>query len=138
MLDAARSRLALVGFLNVTIVEEDRDDLAPGTVLRSEPAVGFRSDKSAPIVLVVARDPYVQVPVQGVMNADEATAINTLQALGLQVHKETQSSRTVAAGIVMSVSPGVGQAIRRGSTVTLRMSSGPRLLPVSEHCDLEP
>ena len=129
MLDAAKTRLQTVGFVNVTIREEDHDDELPGTVLRSEPVQGLRSDKTAEVVLVVARDPYVQVPVE-VVGADEGTATATLQGLGLQVHKETQTSRLVATGIVMSVSPGVGTEIRRGSTMTIRVSAGPRQIPV--------
>ena len=51
--------------------EEDRDDVQPGTVLRSTPEVGLRADKLAPFTLVVARDPYVKLP-PNVVNVDEA------------------------------------------------------------------
>ena len=40
MVEEAKARLARVGFGNVAVTEEDRDDVAPGTVLRSTPEVG--------------------------------------------------------------------------------------------------
>jgi beta-lactam-binding protein with PASTA domain len=129
--EEAKARLARVGFTNVAVAEEDRDDVQPGTVLRSTPEVGLRADKTALFTLVVARDPYVQLPAE-ILNADEAKAVTILQSLGLQGRRETQTSRTAPAGTVVSVSPGVGQPIRRGSFVAYKVSTGPKLVAVPQ------
>jgi beta-lactam-binding protein with PASTA domain len=127
----AKARLARVGFNNVVVTEEDRDDVQPGTVLRSTPEVGLRADKLAVFTLVVARDPYVKLP-PDIVGKDEATVTSILQSLGLQGKRETQTSRTVPAGTVTSVSPGAGQPIRRGSFVSYKVSTGPKLVPVPQ------
>ena len=129
--DEAKARLARVGLGNVAITEEDRDDVSPGTVLRSTPEVGLRADKLAVFTLVVARDPYVVLPAS-VVNVDEAKAIEILQSLGLQGRRETQTSKTAPAGTVMSVSPGVGEPIRRGGFVSYKVSTGPKLVAVPQ------
>jgi serine/threonine-protein kinase len=125
MADDAQAVLARAGFTAVSVTQEDRDDEQPGTVLRSTPEEGQRAAKAAPFTLVVARSPYVQLP-GNFVGLDEATAAAKLTELGLVGKKETMASRTVAAGVVLSANPGVGQPIRRGSTVTYRVSTGPR------------
>jgi serine/threonine-protein kinase len=125
MVDDAQAVLARAGFTAVTVTQEDRDDEQPGTVLRSTPEEGQRAAKAAPFTLVVARSPYVQLP-GNFIGLDETTAVARLTELGLVGKKETATSRTVAAGVVLSASPGVGQPIRRGSTVTYRVSTGPK------------
>jgi serine/threonine-protein kinase len=91
----------------------------------------LRADKIAVFTLVVARDPYVVLPA-GIVGVDEATAIGILQSLGLQGKRETQTSKTAPAGTITSVSPGVGQSIRRGSFVSYKVSTGPKLVPVPQ------
>jgi serine/threonine-protein kinase len=125
MADDAQAVLARAGFSAVTVTQEDRDDELPGTVLRSTPEEGQRAAKAAPLTLVVARSPYVQLP-GNFVGLDEATAVAKLTELGLVGKKESLTSRTVAPGVVVSASPGVGQPIRRGSTVTYRVSTGPK------------
>jgi serine/threonine-protein kinase len=128
-LDAARTELAARGFATVDVSYQDTEDEDPGTVLGSTPAPGIRADKRAPLTLLVARDPYVDVP--PVVSTSEASADAALQGLGLVPARSVRSSRTVPAGTVMSVNPRAGQSIRRGSTVTLEVSSGPRQLTVA-------
>ena len=80
---------------------------------------------------MIARDPYVKLPDDVVGKAEtEFTAL--LASLGLQGKRETQTSRTMPAGAVMSVSPGVGQPIRRGSFVAYKVSTGPKPVPVPQ------
>jgi serine/threonine-protein kinase len=123
--DDAQAVLARAGFTAVSVAQEDRDDAQPGTVLRSTPEEGQRAAKAAPFTLVVARSPYVQLP-GNFVGLDEATAAAKLTELGLVGKKETTTSRSVGAGVVLSATPGVGQPIRRGSTVTYRVSTGPK------------
>jgi serine/threonine-protein kinase len=131
MVDEAKARLARVGFSNVAVTEEDRDDVQPGVVLRSTPEVGLRADKTAVFTVVIARDPYVTLP-DNVVGKGEAEFASLLASLGLQGKREVQTSRTAPAGTVVSVSPGVGQPIRRGSFVAYKVSTGPKLVPVPQ------
>ena len=96
--------------------------------MSTNPAANYRSRKLDPIELVVATDPHVKVPsVVGVAQAD-ATA--QLQALGLDVNVQTQSSSSRAAGFVIKTSPGTGETVVRGDTITLTVSSGPKQVTV--------
>ena len=131
MVEEAKARLARVGFSNVAVTEEDRDDVPPGTVLRSTPEVGLRADKTAVFTLAVARDPYVKLPAD-IVGKDEGTVTSILESLGLQGKRETGTSKTAPAGTVMSVNPDVGQSIRRGSFVSYKVSTGPKLVAVPQ------
>ena len=76
----------------------------------------------------VARDPHVTVP--NLVSTDQATATNNLQQLGLVVAVKNGSSSTVPAGNVISMSPGANRVLVRGDTVTLTVSTGPKLVKV--------
>lgn len=75
-------------------------------------------------------------PVTSVVGADEASARSTLEAAGFDVAlDDPRHSLDVAEGLVISQDPGEGQA-RRGSTITLVLSAGPRMFEVPEVADL--
>ena len=68
--------------------------------------------------------------VPNLVGIDQATATNSLQELGLVVAVKNGSSSTVPAGNVISVSPGADRVLVRGDTVTLTVSTGPKLVKV--------
>jgi uncharacterized membrane protein len=70
------------------------------------------------------------VTVPNLVAVDQATASATLQQLGLVVAVKTASNRTVAPGLVISASPSVDRVVVRGTSVTLTVSSGPKLVSV--------
>jgi serine/threonine protein kinase/beta-lactam-binding protein with PASTA domain len=125
---AARAALAERGLINVTVTPDYRDDLDAGTVVSTSPAPFRKALKNAPLILVVARDPHVKVA--SVVGLDQATATDRLHGQGLEVTVQTASSRGVAAGFVTKMSPGANQTLVRGDTVTLTVSSGPKLITV--------
>ncbi len=124
----AVAALHQVGFVSVHTEDDYRDDVDPGTVVGSDPVPFTDADKTTDIALVVARDPHVTVP--NVVAVDQATATANLQQAALEVSVKTASSRTVAAGAVISQSPGAGRVLVRGETVTLTVSSGPKMVKV--------
>jgi eukaryotic-like serine/threonine-protein kinase len=126
--DDARASLTRRGLLNVTVTPDYRDDVDPGTVMSTSPAGYSKAKKSEPLVLVVAADPHVTTPT--VVGFDQATATSKLQALGLEVAVQTASSKSQAVGQVLKASPGAGETLVRGSTVTLTVSSGPKLVVI--------
>jgi serine/threonine-protein kinase len=123
--DDALAALRKQGLVNVTLDDDYRDDYEPGTVLSSTPPAFAEASKAKGVVVVVARDPHVAIP--SVVGVDEATAKSKLGELGLTVAVKRVTSRTVASGIVMSVSPSPDRIVVRGTTVTLTVSSGPRV-----------
>jgi len=126
--EAAKVELRKRGFSNFTVTPDYRDDVDPGTVMSTTPAANLRSRKTDPLDLVVATDPHVKVP--SVVGQDQASATSALQALGLDVTVKTASSNSAAVGIVTKSSPGSGETVVRGDTVTLTVSSGPKQVNV--------
>jgi serine/threonine-protein kinase len=124
----AVSALHGVGFLTVHSEDDYRGDVDPGTVVGVIPAPFSDADKTVDVALVVARDPHVTV--DNVVALDQGTATAKLQQGGLDVSVKPASSRTVPAGVVISQSPGAGKIAVRGDTVTLTVSSGPKLVKV--------
>lgn len=56
----------------------------------------------------------------------EASAKNKLKELGLKVKVTKEASDKVKKGYVISTDPGKGEAVKKGATVTLKVSSGPK------------
>jgi eukaryotic-like serine/threonine-protein kinase len=126
--DIALASLRNVGFIDVTLVDDYRDDYDPGTVVGSTPSAFAEASKAEPVQVVVARDPNVALP--NLVGVDQATATTKLEQLGLVVAVKNATSRSTAAGLVVSTSPSADKTVRRGATVTLTVSSGPKLVTV--------
>ncbi len=128
--EEAKAELAKQGLTNVPApVPDYRDDVEPGTVISSNPGAYINAMKTAPVELVVAVDPHVDVP--NVVGLDQASATAQLQGLGLEVAVQNASSRSQAPGQVLKVSPGSGETLVRGDTVTLTVSTGPKQVNVA-------
>ncbi|MDQ1432687.1 MAG: eukaryotic-like serine/threonine-protein kinase, partial [Actinomycetota bacterium] len=126
--DEARAALTRKGLRNLTITPDYRSDVDPGTVMSTAPAAYLKAMKSAPLELVVAADPHVKM--RNVVGLDQATATSQLQGDGLQVAVQTANSKSAPAGQVLQARPGADEIVVRGSTVTLTVSSGPKLVAV--------
>ena len=126
--DDALAALRHVGFTNLPVTDDYRDDVEPGTVVSVTPTAYSEAKKTEPVSVSVARDPHVTVP--NLVSTDQATATNNLQQLGLVVAVKNGSSSTVPAGNVISMSPGADRVLVRGDTVTLTVSTGPKLVKV--------
>ena len=96
--------------------------------MSTNPGTYLKVTKSEPVELVVAADPHVDVP--NVVGLDQATATAQLQDFGLEVAVQNGSSKTQAPGQVLKSSPGDGETLTRGDTVTLTVSTGPRQINV--------
>ena len=66
-----------------------------------------------------------QVPVPAVVNVSRDDADNQLRNRGFVVEYRTAYSDNIKKGDVISVDPGVGSKVNKGSTVTVTVSSGP-------------
>ncbi len=128
--DSTDATVALTaqGFTSVTQVMRDTEDESPGTVLGVSPVEGDRARKDRPVALTIARDPWVELDDLSGRSESDATAV--LVTEGLDVRVETESDRSSVAGTVLETRPRAGRTVRRGSEVTIVVSSGPRSVVV--------
>jgi len=81
------------------------------------------------VTLTVSAGPgSAEVP--SVAGDTQEDATERLEEAGFRVAVEAASSETVPEGLVISSNPSGGETVRRGSVVTIRVSSGPRLVTV--------
>ncbi len=117
------ARQALINAqLTLGAVTREASDLPPNTVLRSDPIAGTLVDKGSAIAIVVSSG-SVQVP--NVVGDDAAAARITLANEGFIVETVYQESDEIAAGTVISQSPGAGQTAEFESTVTITVAKLP-------------
>jgi serine/threonine-protein kinase len=107
------------------------DDAAPkGMVIASDPGAGRREPPGFQVDLVVSRGPQ-PIHVQDWTGRSADLAIRVLQRQQLQVDTSRREySDTVAAGHVLAQTPGPGQVLHAGDTVSLTVSKGPELVQV--------
>ena len=94
-----------------------------GQVIGQDPTGGTRAKKGSTVTLTVSDGPQ-QVAVPQVVGLTVSSARGRLDKAGLQPSEREENSDTVAKGKVVSVSPGEGQKVDKGSSVTLVVSSG--------------
>ncbi|MDA3012552.1 MAG: Stk1 family PASTA domain-containing Ser/Thr kinase [Actinomycetota bacterium] len=123
-LEEARRQLVSRGFTTSDTTEVS--DVAVGLVIRTEPAGGERIRQSEPVLIVVSGGPdEVSVPAL-VINQPEGTAIEFLQnETGLVVTVDRIVDATVPEGTVIRTDPAPSTIVKRGSDITVYVSSGP-------------
>jgi eukaryotic-like serine/threonine-protein kinase len=107
------------------------DDSAPkGMVLASNPVAGRREPPGFQVDLVVSRGPR-PIHVRDWTGRSADLAVRVLQGQQLQVDTSRREySDTVAAGHVLAQTPGPGQVLHAGDTVSLTVSKGPELVQI--------
>ncbi len=136
-LNVAISLLQQDGF-EVGEVKRVQRPVASGTVLEQDPSAGGTSLDCAflsffcskpPVALTVSAGPgSAEVPGSAGQSRDDAVA--KLEEAGFEPLVRTANSDSVEAGLVISSDPRGGTTATRGSTVTLTVSSGPKLAKV--------
>jgi eukaryotic-like serine/threonine-protein kinase len=102
-----------------------------GLVVGTTPPRGTVLDKGSRVSVVVSSGPgIVALPNVNNKKSDQATKI--LREKGFQPSTETQSSNTVASGLVISTNPAAGIEVQVGSPVTVFVSSGPKEVTVPD------
>ncbi|MCL6537327.1 MAG: Stk1 family PASTA domain-containing Ser/Thr kinase [Acidothermus sp.] len=72
------------------------------------------------------------IPVPNVKGMTQAQAEQVLTGRGFKVRPEDEPSATVPKGVVIDQNPTAGYPLAQGSTVTIFVSSGPRLVAVPD------
>ncbi len=121
--DAAKSTLEEL-YLSVDIQYEESTEVPENIVIRQSIAEGEMVEEHSLVILTVSSG-VSGIEIPNVVGSSETDATATLTALGFKVSKETEHSDTVDEGLVISQSPVALEKIASGSTVVLKISSGP-------------
>jgi beta-lactam-binding protein with PASTA domain/tRNA A-37 threonylcarbamoyl transferase component Bud32 len=125
----AEAKLRQEGF-SVDTTSKTSDKPA-GRVIGQDPSGESKADKGSTVTLTVSSGPE-QVAVPQVVGLTLKSAQGRLQKAGLQSTQREQSSTDVAKGRVISASPGEGEKVDKGSSVSLVVSSGPEQVAVPD------
>ncbi|MGH2955275.1 MAG: Stk1 family PASTA domain-containing Ser/Thr kinase [Solirubrobacterales bacterium] len=116
------SRLLQAEQLLVDTRELASRDVAPGRVIRSDPAAGEEAECQSTVTLFASRGPNL-VTLPDVIGLQQASAVAQLERLGFIVDVDTQDADE-PAGQVIDESPSPGSELLRGRTVTITVSTG--------------
>jgi eukaryotic-like serine/threonine-protein kinase len=109
--------------------QEVDSDQPPGTVVGSNPAAGAQVPKvGQKVTLQIAREPEIAMP--NVVGQESQTAQQLLQQAGFQVSVQSEQSDSVPSGRVTRTDPGANARVKRGSSVTMFVSTGPQNVSV--------
>jgi len=134
---AATTRLELNGF-QVEIGDEVQRPVAPGTVLEQDPAPG-EADEDCSFLGLFCSKPTVKLTIStgpgssripGVSGLSQEEATETLEEAGFEVTVNRVNSASVEEGLVVNSEPSGGTEATNGSTVTINVSRGPKLVKV--------
>ena len=112
-------------------VDEFANDAPRGRVLEQDPRGGEEADEGSTVNLSVSAGPGKAV-VPDVVDQPVGEAIDELEDAGFMVKPERETSADVDEGNVIRSSPSAGLRAKRGSTVTIIVSTGPKLVTVPD------
>jgi serine/threonine protein kinase len=134
---AATTRLELNGF-TVSPPNYVQREAPPNTVLEQDPSagkadedcsfLGFFCSKPAVTLTVSSGPGSSQVP--GVSGLTQEEATEALEEAGFEVAVNRVNSANVEEGLVVNTEPSGGTSATNGSTVTINVSRGPKLVKV--------
>ena len=121
--DAAKSTLEEL-YLSVDIQYEESSEVPENIVIRQSIAEGEMVEEHSLVILTVSSG-VSGIEIPNVVGSSETDATTALTSLGFRVSKETEYSDTVDEGLVISQSPDALEKVASGSTIVLKISSGP-------------
>jgi len=106
-------------------------DVDRGRVVSQEPLPSSTLSRDATVTLVVSRGPeFLAVP--GLVGQTRSDASSALRELGLEVSEERLNDENAPAGQVIDQRPAPETVVEGGSTVSIRVSTGPLTRTVPE------
>jgi eukaryotic-like serine/threonine-protein kinase len=113
------------------VQQEHSDTIPPGDATRTDPQAGTSLPVGSGVTLFISSGkPNVTVP--DVTGQSQANATSQLSNDGFKVAPTTQVSTTATPGNVISQSPGGGQSVAPGSTVTIVVAQAPPKVTVPD------
>lgn len=124
--EEATATLEAAGLRLGPLVDDYDEEIAPGIVLGPAEGVGPEAPKGSEVSLRVSIGPRPRIVPEGLVGRPVAEVTTALQELGLVVARNDAYSESVPEGQVLSVTPGAGTEVPKGSTVTVSASRGKR------------
>ncbi|MEU4659111.1 Stk1 family PASTA domain-containing Ser/Thr kinase [Streptomyces sp. NPDC023723] len=131
-LDRARSVLKQDGLEPGMVTRAFSDDVPKGFVISTEPEPGTTVRAGSAVALTVSKGRAVDVPDVTGDDLEDARAELTEAGLKVTVAAAKVTSDDYAAGEVARQSPGDGEQVAEGATVTLTVSKGPERIEVPD------
>jgi serine/threonine-protein kinase len=130
-LQDARTALSDAKMVLGPVTEAFSDTAPAGVVVAQTPPAGTPLKHGSTVSLTVSKGPQ-PIPVPKVVGLKQSDAVAALQAAGFRpvIDDATVFDRNVPAGSVSVQSPAAGQNATKGSTITLTLSKGPRMVRV--------
>lgn len=112
------------------VPNEKWDDTVPaGEIIDQKPAEGKEVKIKTEIEVTISKGPQtIEVP-QIKEGREKATAKTEIESAGFVVQEVSESSNTVATGLVIRTEPAYPEKAPKGSTVVLYISNGPEPVP---------
>ncbi|MUL44062.1 Stk1 family PASTA domain-containing Ser/Thr kinase [Streptomonospora sp. PA3] len=130
--EEAEQELEQRGFTNVSVDEENSDDVPEGDAIGTEPPAGQERSPGSEITLLISSGPGSQ-EIPNVVGQDRDTAAQMLQDAGFEVGDTSEeASSSYPEGQVIRTSPPGGQSADPGSRIDLVISSGPEQVAVPD------
>jgi eukaryotic-like serine/threonine-protein kinase len=127
--ERAADQLEAAGF--EVEIDEFANEAPRGTVLEQDPRAGEEADEGSTVTLSVSSGPG-EGEVPDVVGQPEAEAKRELEDAGFRVKSEREASSSVDAGDVIRSEPSPGLRAKVGSTVTIFVSRGPKMVSVPD------
>ncbi len=121
--EQAQAELTDLGFIDVKVEFENRDDVAEDEVFSQDPRSGLVVEKDSEIILR-ASSGAVLISAPNVVGLERAEAERQLLAEGFDPTFEEQTDDNIAAGIVLSQNISAGEQRPAGSAITVVVSIG--------------
>lgn len=115
--------------IDVKTSEEMSDEFDEGVVIRQLPTSGQVIQTGDSVRLFVSSGPN-KFALDSYVGSESAAAKTELEAQGISVNVQSEYNNTVPAGVVISQSPDKGTEMKKGDSVTLKVSLGAELMTV--------
>lgn len=126
--EKAEQELKKAGLKLGVITEEYDNTVDNGLVCKQNPKANTRIEEGAEVDIVISKGANTtaeETVMPRVIFLNQEEAVRRLQELGLKVKIEEKEDQWVEKGYVIDQDPTEGATLRKGSLVTLKVSTGP-------------
>lgn len=131
---AATSALTSAGFKVSSVATENSATVEKDHVTRTDPASGTQQPQGTSVILYISTG-QTTVPT-GLVGKSQSEAVRQLNNNGFNTNIMQENSDSVAAGNVTRVDPAEGSTVSQGATITVYISSGPKMITTPSQSSL--
>lgn len=131
---AATSALTSAGFKVSSVATENSATVEKDHVTRTDPASGTQQPQGTSVILYISTG-QTTVPT-GLVGKSQSEAVRQLNNNGFNTNIMQENSDSVAAGNVTRVDPAEGSTVSQGATITVYISSGPKMIDTPSESSL--